>query len=80
MHIFRNLGHVTAVRGLVKDNINPVERSGNLTAITHVALNEFRLGIYPGRLAAAVRLRFEIIQRAHLPTFAHEKINNMGAD
>jgi hypothetical protein len=27
-----------------------------------------------------VRLRLEIIQSAHLPTFAHEKIDNVRAD
>jgi hypothetical protein len=77
MHIFRNLGHVTAVCGLVKNNVNPIERSGNCIAVPHVALDKFRPGIYPCRLATSVRLRLEIIQGAHLPTFAHEKIDNM---
>ena len=80
MHIFRDLRHVTAVRGLVKNNVDPIERGSNRIAIPHVALDEFGLGIYPCRLSAAVRLRLEIIQRAHLPTFAHEKIDNMRAD
>ena len=41
---------------------------------------EFRLRINPCRLSAAVRLRLEIIQSANLPTFAHEKIDNVRAD
>ena len=80
MHVFRDLRHVTAVRGLVKNNVDPIERGSNRIAIPHVALDEFRLGIYPCRLSAAVRLRLEIIQRANLPTFAHEKIDNVRAD
>src|SRR5436190_21729893 len=80
MHIFRDLWHVTAVRGLVKNDVNPVQRSGNRITIPDVALDEFGVGIYPCRLSAAVCLRLEIIQRAHLPTFAHEKIDNVRAD
>src|SRR5262249_20943737 len=80
MHKFRDLGHVTAVRGLVKNDVDPVERSRNRVAIPHVALDEFRLGIYPRRLSTAVRLRLEIIKRAHLPTLAHEKIDNVRTD
>ena len=80
MHKFRDLRHVTAVRGLVKNNVDPVERGSDRIAIPHVALDEFRLGIYPCRLSAAVRLRLEIIQRANRPAFAHEKIDNVRAD
>jgi hypothetical protein len=80
VHKFRDLGHVPAVRGLVKNNLDPIERRSNRIAIPHVALDEFCLGIYPCRLSAAVRLRLDIIQRAHLPTFAHEKIDNVRAD
>ena len=57
-----------------------VERGSNRIAIAHVALDEFRPGIYPRWLSAAVRLRLEIIQPAHLPPFAHKKIDNMRAD
>src|SRR5438094_9516101 len=80
MHKFRDLRHVPAVRGLVKNHVDASERSGNRIAIPHVALDEFSLGIYPCRLSAAVRLRLEIIQSAHLPTLAHEKIDNVRAD
>jgi hypothetical protein len=80
MHEFHNFRHVTAKRGLVENNLDPIERGSNLIAIPHVALDEFRRGIYPRRLSAAVRLRLDIIQRAHLPTFAHEKIDNVRAD
>src|SRR5262245_25005480 len=80
MHILRNLRHVTAVRGLVKNNVDSIERSSNRIAIPYVALNEFRLGIYPCRLSATVRLRFEIIQGPHLPTLLHKSVYNMRAD
>ena len=80
MHIFRDFRHVTAVCGLVKNNVDPIERGSNRIAIPHVALDEFRLGIYPCRLSAPVRLRLEIIQCANLPTFTHEKIDNVRAD
>src|SRR5215469_14508955 len=80
MHEFRDLRHIAAVGGLVKNNVDPIERDRNRIAIPHVALDEFRVGIYPCRLSAAVRLRLEIIQSAYLPTFAHEKIDNMRAD
>jgi hypothetical protein len=80
VHIFGNLRHVTAVRGLMENNVDSLERSSNRIAIPHVALDEFRFGIYPRRFSAAVRLRLEIIQSAHLPAFAHEKIDNVRAD
>jgi hypothetical protein len=62
------------------ENVDPIERGSNGIAIPHVTLDEFRVEIYPCRLSAAVRLRLEIIQRANLPTFAHEKIDNVRAD
>src|SRR5262245_28681700 len=80
MHIFCDLRHVPAVSGLVKNNVDPVERSSNRIAVSHVAVYEFRLRIYPYWLSATVGLRLEIIQRAHLPTFAYEKIDNVRAD
>jgi len=80
MHIFYDLGHVTAVRGLVKNNVDPIERGSNRIAIPHVALDEFGPGVYPCRLSAAVRLRLEIIQRAYLPAFSNEKIDNVRTD
>ena len=80
MHEFRDLGHVTAVRRLMKHNVDAVERSSDRVAIPHVALDKFRLGIYPWRLSAAVRLRLEIIHCPHRPAFRYEKIDNMRAD
>ena len=80
MHIFRDLRHVTAVGGLVKNNVDAVERRSNRITIPHVALDEIGLGIYPCRLSAAVGLRLQIIQSANLPPVAHEKIDNMRAD
>ena len=64
----------------MKNNFDPIECSGNCIAISNVALDEFRFGIYPRWLPTTMRLRFEIIQPAHLPTFTEEKIDNVRAD
>src|SRR5262249_28744350 len=80
MHIFCDLWHVTAVRSLVKNYFDPIERSRNRIAVSDVPLDEFRAGIYPRRLSTSVSLGFEVIQYAHLPPFAHEKIDNVRAD
>src|SRR5213083_512099 len=62
MHKFRDLRHVTAVRGLVKNYVDAVEHSGHRVAITQVALDEFSLWIGPCRLSPPVGLRLKIIQ------------------
>jgi hypothetical protein len=64
----------------MKNNVDLIECGTYRIAISHVALDEFRLGIYPRWFSAAVRLRFEIIQSAHVPTFPHEKIDNVRTD
>ena len=45
MHKLHNLGHVTAVGGLVKNNVDPSKCSSDRVAITQVSMDEFRLGI-----------------------------------
>ena len=45
MHKLRNFRHVTAVGGLVKNNVDPGKRSSDGVEITKIALDEFRLGI-----------------------------------
>ena len=77
---FRDLGHVTAVSGLMKYEINLVERGGDRVAIAQIALDEFRIFVNPRWLAATVRLRLQIVESAHLPPFAHEKIDGVRAD
>src|SRR5438045_3850460 len=80
MHIFRDLRHIAAIRSLVKNNVDPVQGSRNSIAIPHVALDEFRFWIYPCWFSAPMCLRLQIIQSAHLPTFAHEKVYNVGTN
>src|SRR5262249_56895160 len=70
VHIFRDLRHVTAIRGLVKNAVDPVKRGSNRLSLPHVALDEFGLGIYPIRLSAALLLRLEIIPGPNAATFA----------
>ena len=77
---FDDLRHVSAVSCLVKDDVDLVERGRDGVAIAHVALDEFCLFIDPRRFTATMRVRLKIIERANLPAFAHEQINNVRAD
>ena len=77
MHKFRNLWHVTAVGGLVKNGVYFVESGNNRVAIAQIALYEFRFLVDPSRLSAAMRLWFQIIERPNLPASIHEKIDYM---
>ena len=80
VHVFRDLGHVTAVSRLVKDDVDLVERRRDRLAIAHVAFDKLRGGIDPRRFAAAMRVRLEIIQDANFPAFANEKIGQVRTD
>src|SRR5581483_135003 len=80
VHVFRDLGHVTAVGRLVKDDVDLIQSGGDRCAIPDVALDKFRAFVDPRRLAAFVRVRLEIIEYANLPAFAHEKIDNVRTD
>ena len=77
MHKFRNLWHVTAVGGLVKNGVYLVESSDNRVAIAQIALYEFRFLVDPIRLSATMGLWFQIIERSNLPASIHEKIDYM---
>ena len=80
MNIFRNLGHVPAVSGLVKDDVDLIQRGGDRFAIADVAFDEFHFRVDPSRLAAAMRLWFEIIEHPNVPAFVHEQIGNVRPD
>jgi len=80
MHKFCNFWHVTSVRSLTKDDVDSVERGGDGVAIAQIAFNEFRLVGDPRRLAALVRVRFQVIEHAHFPAFADEQVDHVRAD
>src|SRR5437764_829682 len=80
MHVFRNLRHVPAVSSLVKHDPDLVERSGDRFAVAKIAFNKLGFRIDPGGFAAAVSVRFKIIQDTHLPTLTDEKIGNVRSD
>src|ERR1700736_4265535 len=61
----------------MKNDVDLVERSGNGCAVAQIALDEFGSFVDPRRLAAAMRLRFEIIQDANFPTLTYEQIANV---
>jgi hypothetical protein len=54
VHKFCHLWHVTAVGSLVKNDVDFVECGGNRLAIAQIAVNEFRFGVDPRRLSAAM--------------------------
>ena len=80
MDEFRDLRHVSAIGGLVKDDVNVIERGRYCAAIAQVTFNEFHLLINPRRPSATVGLRFKVVEAAHLPTLVDEKIDNVRAD
>jgi hypothetical protein len=47
MHVFRDLGHVTAVGSLVKNDVDLVKRSADRFAVAQIALNKFRSIVNP---------------------------------
>ncbi len=77
MNVFRDLGHVAAVSGLVKDDIDLIQRSSDRFTVADVAVSEFDLGIDPSRFTATMRLRLKIIQDANFPALAHQQIGNV---
>src|SRR5947209_16497197 len=80
MNVLRNLGHVTAVGRLVKDDVDLVERGDARVAIAHVTVDKLGAIVDPCGLSSLVRLRLEIVENAHGPALAHEKIDDVGAD
>ena len=77
---FGDLRHVTAIRSLMKDNIDLVQGSSDGIAISQIAFDELRARVDPRRLAALVRVRLKIIEHAHFPALAHQQIGNVRAD
>src|SRR5581483_2354148 len=80
VHKFCDLGHVTAVRRLVKNDVDVFKRGRDDSAIAQIAVDEFGTLVDPGRLAAAMRLRLQIIQNARPPAYPHQQINHVRAD
>ena len=80
MHILGDLRHVAAVGRLVEDDVDAIERGGDVGAFAHVALHELRVLIHPGGFAELVRVRLEVIENADAPAFAHEQIGQMRSD
>jgi hypothetical protein len=80
MDEFRDLRHVSAIGGLVKDDVGVTERGRYCAAIAQITFNEFHLVINPRRPSATVGLRFKVVEAAHLPTLVDEKIGNVRAD
>src|SRR6266496_366731 len=62
MDEFRDLRHVSAIGGLVKDDIDVIERGRYCAAIAQVTFNEFHLLVNPPRLSATVGLRFKVVE------------------
>src|SRR6266480_3917486 len=61
MDEFRDLRHVSAIGGLVKGDVDVIERGRYCSAITQVTFNEFHLLINPRRPSATVGLRFKVV-------------------
>src|SRR5437763_9169111 len=77
---FGNLRHIPAVSRLVKNDFDIFKRGRYCGMIAQIALNEFRFFFEPGWFSAAMRLRLEIIERAHSPTFADQHVHEVRAD
>ena len=77
MNVLHDLRHVTAVGRLVKDDVDLVERGSDSFAIAQIAFHEFDPLVNPSWPAAAVSLRFEIVEHANFPTFAHKQISDV---
>jgi len=80
VHVFRNLRHVTAVGGLVEDDVDIAQGVGHGRPIAHIALQKLDLIGNPGRLAATMRLWFEIVEHADLPSVGHEQVGDVRTD
>jgi hypothetical protein len=61
----------------MKNDVYVIERGCDCIAIAQITFDELRLFINSWWLSSPVRLRLEIIKRAHLPAFAHEEIDNV---
>ena len=80
VHVFGNFRHVTAICRLMKNDINIAQHVFSCVAITEIALHKFCIAIDPGRLAALVRIRFQIVENSYAPALPHEQIRDMRTD
>ena len=47
MHVFRDLGHVSTVSSLMKDDVDLVERGTDRFALAQIAFSKFRSIVNP---------------------------------
>src|ERR1041385_5946363 len=80
VHELRHLRHVTAIRRLMEENVNLVERGPDGVAVAQIAAPEFGVFVQPGRLTMAMRLRLELVQSPDGPPFSHEEIDQVRSD
>ncbi len=73
-HIFRDLRHVTAVRRLMKHDVDVAQSSGDSLPIGNIAFAELDVIANPGRFAFSVRLRLKIIENPNPPAFAFQQV------
>ena len=77
MNKLHDLGHVSAIGSLVKDDVDVIERGDYCFSITQVALDELRVFVYPCGFAAPVRILLKIVEHTHFPSFTDEQIDNV---
>ena len=80
MHIFRDLGHVPAVSRLMENDIDISQSLSDRLAIAQIPLLEVGLFIDPRRFAAFMRVRLDVIENAHAPSFFDEQVCQVGSD
>ena len=80
LHVLGDLGHVAAVRALVKDHVDAFHGGAHRRAVSQIALDKFRLLVDPGGFAEAVGLGFEVVEDANGPAFAEEVVGDVRAD
>jgi hypothetical protein len=74
LDILSHLRHVAAVGSLVEDDVYTFECRSHGLPVTDVGVQELGLGWYPGRLAVAVGLGFEVVEDAHPVTLLQEQV------
>src|SRR5438105_3716377 len=64
----------------MKNDVDVRERVLNRGPIPQIAVHKLGVVVYPGRLAAFVGVRFEVIENPHVPALAHEQIGDVRTD
>jgi hypothetical protein len=80
VHVLAHLGHVASVGCLVKDDVHAFERRSRGGPVADVGVNELGFRWYPGRLAVAVGLGFEVVEDADFVALVQEKAAEVRAD